>query len=68
MSVGTPTILPRPLIFPKLLPRPPQPHPVPFPRGGRYTGRMNNMRDLVQEMDDLSDEEGELEDIVCVVP
>lgn len=64
MSVATPTVIPRPPLFPTLLPRPPQPHPMPMTRAGRQTTRMRERRDLVQEMDDLSDEEGELEDIV----
>ena len=64
MSVATPTVLPRSLLFPTLLPKPPQPHPTPLPKaGGRY-GRLNGRRDLIREMDDLSDEEDELEDLV----
>ena len=64
MSVATPTVLPRSPLFPSLLPRPPQPHPTPLPRHGRYDARMNARRDLVREMDDLSDEEAEVDDIV----
>ena len=64
MSVATPTVLPRPEEFPNLLPKPPQPHPTPLPKSGRSTGRLNTRRDLQREMDDLSDEENELEDIV----
>jgi hypothetical protein len=63
MSVATPTILQRPLKFPDLLPRPPQPHPLPLSRRRIY-GQLNAVRDLQREMDDLSDEENELEDIV----
>ncbi|KAI0032201.1 hypothetical protein K488DRAFT_86069 [Vararia minispora EC-137] len=63
MSVATPTVLPRPPIFPTLLPRPPQPHPVPVPRDGRESGRLNLRRDWARDMDDLSDEEAELEDV-----
>ncbi|VDC06674.1 unnamed protein product [Peniophora sp. CBMAI 1063] len=63
MSVYTPTLLPRPPVFPTLLPRPPQPHPVPFPRRGTEDWRLNLRRDLVRDMEDLSDEEAELEDI-----
>ena len=63
MSVATPTILQRPLKFPDLLPRPPQPHPLPLSRRRVY-GQLNAVRDLQREMDDLSDEENELEDIV----
>lgn len=64
MSVATPTVLPRPEEFPHLLPKPPQPHPTPLPKSGRPGGRLNTRRDLQREMDDLSDEENELEDIV----
>jgi hypothetical protein len=67
MSVATPTVLPRPPIFPHLLPKPPQPHPVPLPKHGRVYGHLNATRDLQREMDDLSDEENELEDIVSTV-
>jgi len=63
MSVATPSVLPRPLIFPHLLPKPPQPHPTPLPKHGRVYGHLNARRDLQREMEDLSDEENELEDI-----
>ena len=63
MSVATPTLLQRPLKFPDLLPKPPQPHPLPLSRRRIY-GHLNVVRDLQREMDDLSDEENELEDIV----
>ncbi|KAA1469428.1 hypothetical protein DENSPDRAFT_835048 [Dentipellis sp. KUC8613] len=63
MSVATPTVIPRPPIFPRLLPKPPQPHPIPLDRSGRWAERVYPRRDLAQEMDDLSDEENELEDI-----
>ncbi|KAF8623463.1 hypothetical protein AX15_006247 [Amanita polypyramis BW_CC] len=62
MSVATPTLLQRPLKFPELLPKPPQPHPVPLSRRRVY-GHLNAVRDLQREMDDLSEEENELEDI-----
>ena len=64
MSVATPTVLPRPPIFPTLMPRPRQPYPTPLAVPGRRAGRLMQRRDLVQEMDDLSDEEAELEDNV----
>jgi len=65
MSVATPTLLPRPPKFPHLLPKPPQPHPIPLSRQRVYE-HLNAVRDLQREMDDLSDEENELEDIVCL--
>ena len=64
MSVATPTVLPRPPLFPNLMPRPQQPYPTPLAVPGRRAGRLIARRDLVQEMDDLSDEEAELEDSV----
>lgn len=63
MSAATPTILPRQPKFPLLLPKPPQPHITPIPRRRVY-GHLNAVRDLQREMDDLSDEENELEDLV----
>lgn len=66
MSVATPTLLPRAPKFPHLLPKPPQPHPVPLSHERVY-GHLNAFRDLQKEMDDLSDEETELEDIVRVI-
>ncbi|TFY82562.1 hypothetical protein EWM64_g1449 [Hericium alpestre] len=67
MATATPTVLPRSQIFPRLLPKPPQPHPIPKAQPGRWTGRLNATRDIVQEMDDLSDEEAELEDITMEI-
>src|SRR5579863_2951040 len=75
MSVATPTALPRPPLFPALMPRPQQPYPTPLAVPGRRAGRLILRRDLVQEMDDLSDEEAELDDsvrlptlsIICVM-
>jgi uncharacterized protein YjiS (DUF1127 family) len=63
MSVFTPTVLPRPQVFPHLLPKPPQPYPTPLPTRRVYE-HLNSRRDIQREMDDLSDEENELEDIV----
>ncbi|KDR73533.1 hypothetical protein GALMADRAFT_251255 [Galerina marginata CBS 339.88] len=62
MSGATPTLLPREPHFPRLLPKPPQPHPVPLPIKRVY-GHLNAYRDIQREMDDLSDEENELEDL-----
>ncbi|KAI0277208.1 hypothetical protein BGY98DRAFT_643937 [Russula aff. rugulosa BPL654] len=60
--VATPTVLPRPPLFPTLMPRQQQPYPTPLAIPGRRVGKLILRRDLVQEMDDLSDEEAELED------
>ena|SRR6267154_2329676 len=64
LMVATPTVLPRPPLFPTLMPRPQQPYPTPLAIPGRRVGKLIMRRDLVQEMDDLSDEEAELEDTV----
>ena len=64
MSVASPTVVPRGPIFPTLLPKPPQPPPFPLPKYGQQRLRMNAVRDLLREMDDLSDEEDELDDLV----
>ncbi len=64
MSVGSPTVIPRSPLFPDLLPRPPEPHPLPLPRYGQPPRRFNQVRDLLREMDDLSSEEEELDEIV----
>ncbi|KAI0782201.1 hypothetical protein C8Q75DRAFT_507557 [Abortiporus biennis] len=61
--VATPTILPRSPLFPTLLPKPPQPHPIPLPPAGHPLARMSDVRDLNKQMDDLSEEEDELEDL-----
>ncbi|KAJ7643907.1 hypothetical protein FB45DRAFT_283491 [Roridomyces roridus] len=67
MSVVTPTILPRPPLFPRLLPKPPHPQPVPLPKQGKTYGRLNASRNLQREMDDLSDEENELDELNHVI-
>jgi len=63
MSGATPTLLPSKPIFPLLLPKPPQPTPAPLPKRRVY-GHLNAYRDLLREMDDLSDEENEVDDEV----
>lgn len=62
MSGATPTLIPREPHFPRLLPKPPQPHLVPLRRERVYE-HMNACRDIQREMDELSDEENELEDL-----
>lgn len=66
MSVASPTALPREKRFPQLLSKAPQPHITPLAERGRVAGRLNARRDLNREMDDLSDEENELDDMVCI--
>ncbi|KAF9014001.1 hypothetical protein BDQ17DRAFT_1341889, partial [Cyathus striatus] len=66
MSVINETIIPREPRFPMLLPQPPKPHPIPLPKRRVY-GHINAMRDLQREMDDLSDEENELEDLTLLI-
>lgn len=63
MPVVTATLLRQPSHFPLLLPKQNPPHPLPVPRKRAYA-HLNAVRDLQREMDDLSDEENELEDIV----
>lgn len=63
MPVISATLLRQPLHFPHLLPKQIPPHPIPVARKRVYA-HMNAVRDLQREMDDLSDEENELEDIV----
>lgn len=63
MSAFTPTLIPAEPHFPRLLPKPPQPHLVPLPVKRVYA-HLNAFRDIQREMDDLSDEENELEDLV----
>jgi len=63
MSVASPTVLPRPLLFPRLLPKAPNSQVSPLPSQGKTYGRLNASRNLQREMDDLSDEENELEEM-----
>jgi hypothetical protein len=60
----TTTLVPPFPSFPMLLPTPPQPHHTPLPALGCGPRRISDRRDLLQEIDDLSDEENELEDLV----
>jgi len=65
MSAATPTLIPRGGHFPALLPPVPsrgEPKPPTF--RGRSDGRINAVRDLAREMEDLSDEEAEVEGLV----
>ena len=65
MSAATPTLIPRGGHFPALLPPVPsrgEPRPPTF--RGRSDGRINTVRDLAREMEDLSDEEAEVEGLV----
>ena len=64
MSGAMPTLVRRDFKFPPLIPKPPQPHPIPLPKRRGVYGNLNQVRDLNREMDDLSDEENELEDLV----
>ena len=63
MPIVSPTLLRQPLHYPRLLPKPNSPYPSPLPRKRVYSN-LNDIRDLQREMDDLSDEENELEDLV----
>ncbi|KAF9483792.1 hypothetical protein BDN70DRAFT_873417 [Pholiota conissans] len=62
MSGATPTLIPSEYIFPRLLPQAPQPHPMPLSRRRVYNS-INTVRDFQREMDELSDEENEVEDL-----
>ncbi|SJL16762.1 uncharacterized protein ARMOST_20291 [Armillaria ostoyae] len=65
MSVVMGTLLPRECRFPHLLPPVPCTHPIPLRSAGYEPmyGRMNEYRDLQREMDELSEEEHELEEM-----
>jgi hypothetical protein len=65
MSGATPTLIPSQSIFPRLLPKPPQPHPMPLGKRRVYNS-LNAIRDFQREMDDLSDEENEVEDLASL--
>lgn len=64
MSIASPTLIPRHPVVPLVLPKPPHIGPTPLPKADRYQGRINHVRDLQREADDLSDEENDLEDCV----
>ncbi|KXN92245.1 hypothetical protein AN958_08698 [Leucoagaricus sp. SymC.cos] len=66
MPVVTATLLRQPPHCPLLLPKQNPPHPLPLPRKRVYA-HLNAVRDLQREMDDLSDEENELEDITTSI-
>ena len=68
MSAATPTLIPRGGHFPALLPPVPsrgEPKPPTF--RGRSDARINTVRDLAREMEDLSDEEAEVEGLVSAI-
>lgn len=68
MSAATPTLIPRGGHFPALLPPVPsrgEPKPPTF--RGRSDARINTVRDLAREMEDLSDEEAEVEALVSKI-
>ncbi|KAH8826839.1 hypothetical protein DL96DRAFT_1464450 [Flagelloscypha sp. PMI_526] len=63
MSTATPSLITPPVLFPRLFPNAPKPHLRPLlPYPSPY-GRLNAFRDLNREMDDLSDEEREYEEL-----
>ncbi|KAG8877143.1 hypothetical protein FRB98_006860 [Tulasnella sp. 332] len=64
-----PSLVPPYPLFPFLLPPAPRPHPMPpapISRGGRRT-KLLSRRNLVQEANDLSDEEAEVDDTLLAV-
>ncbi|KIK58286.1 hypothetical protein GYMLUDRAFT_246306 [Collybiopsis luxurians FD-317 M1] len=84
MPVTTPTLLPRPQLFPRLLPDAPPVKPMPLPKGPSVNvsgnanenesertyvgyGHMNRWRNLQAEMDELSDEETQMEELGLAV-
>ncbi|KAF7325817.1 hypothetical protein MKEN_00432400 [Mycena kentingensis (nom. inval.)] len=67
MSVASPTVLPRPPHFPRLLPNAPHPFPIPHVPQSRTNARLKPIRNLQREMDNLSDEETEIEDLNALV-
>ncbi|TFK54613.1 hypothetical protein OE88DRAFT_1731930 [Heliocybe sulcata] len=61
-TAASPTVLPRNQIFPELMPKmPSEPYPLPLAKPGRHMGRIK--RDFHREMEQLSDEETELDNI-----
>jgi hypothetical protein len=67
MTTATPTVLPRSKLFPNLLPRAPLAPgcPTPLPPSDHVPHRMNDRRDIWREMEQLSEEEAELEELAC---
>ncbi|KAI0807687.1 hypothetical protein C8Q74DRAFT_1443460 [Fomes fomentarius] len=59
--VSSPTVIPRSPVFPRLLPLPPHPHPIPPAQSFQRRERFINYRDIWREMDELSEEEGAIE-------
>ncbi len=59
--VSSPTVIPRSPVFPRLLPLPPHPHPIPPAESFHRRERFINYRDIWREMDELSEEEGAIE-------
>lgn len=64
MSTSTPTLVPRRPIVPNLLPRVPQVFPCSTPHPSFAQSRLLSHRDILREMEDLSEEEAELDEII----
>jgi len=67
MSVATATVIPRQPRFPALLPSPTGPRPIPQRPQGTPYAHMNAHRDLNRELDDLSEEEADILEIVRIL-
>lgn len=64
MACASASLIAKPDLFPHLRPELPRPYPTPLPkRGGRLPTRIPLSRDIWREMDDLSEEENDLEDM-----
>jgi len=66
-TAATATLIPPFPTFPTFIPEPPRPHHIPLAPRGLAPTRLNEVRDLPHELDDLSEEENELEDMVCPI-